>query len=261
MQPNFPTPGCTLLSNIPRQNPRKAQWKYLQIKSCNLYLETLLHHQRYMKKLHDSTNQPLLSRARRKTHSNTKRKRRVQCPRPTKGKVTSYRVFRLVFLSYLIFSLLSTWLPRSIPAFHCLFVCIFFGRDLEAPRGTLIAAAIIIATGKLRINLSFRLAPTLCQSNVPIFRPHKTSESNHWNSNLLKPVSSKGQFNKTFTSVIYKCSYLFSDSKTMATLVNYTCKSFIKLAPDKFKGPVHKNPGKEKCPDVKKNVDVAKLWL
>ena len=45
----------------------------------------------------------------------------------------------------------------------------------------------------------------------------------------------------------------------MATLVNYTCKSFIKLAPDKFKGPVHKNPGKEKCPDVKKNVDVAKL--
>ena len=38
----------------------------------------------------------------------------------------------------------------------------------------------------------------------------------------------------------------------MATLVNYTCKSFIKLAPDKFKGPVHKNPGKEKCPDAKK---------
>ena len=38
MQPNFPTPGCTLLSNIPRQNPRKAQWKYLQIKLCNLYL-------------------------------------------------------------------------------------------------------------------------------------------------------------------------------------------------------------------------------
>ena len=39
--------------------------------------------------------------------------------------------------------------------------------------------------------------------------------------------------NKIFTSVIFKCSYLFSDSKTMATLVNYTCKSFIKLAPDK----------------------------
>ena len=38
MQPNFPTPGCTLLSNIPRQNPRKAQWKHLQIRLCNLYL-------------------------------------------------------------------------------------------------------------------------------------------------------------------------------------------------------------------------------
>ena len=206
-------------------------------------------------KLRDSANQPLLSRARRKTQSNTKRERRAQWARPTKGKVTSYRVFRLVFLSYLIFSLLSTWLPRSIPAFHCLFVCIFFGRDLEAPRGTLIAAA----TGKLRINLSFRLAPTLCQSNVQIFRPHKTSESNHWNSNLLKPVSSKGQFNKTFTSVIYKCSYLFSDSKTMATLVNYTCKSFIKLAPDKFKAPSTRIR-------VKKNVrirrvDGAKTWL
>ena len=75
-------------------------------------------------KLRDSANQPLLSRARRKTQSNTKRER------PTNGKVTPYRVFRLVFLSYLIFSLLSTFLPRSIPAFLCLFVC-FFGRDLE----------------------------------------------------------------------------------------------------------------------------------
>ena len=78
----------------------------------------------------DSANQPLLSRARRKTQSNTKRERRAQCARPTNGKVTPYRVFRLVFLSYLIFSLLSTFLPRSIPAFLCLFVC-FFGRDLE----------------------------------------------------------------------------------------------------------------------------------
>ena len=81
-------------------------------------------------KLRDSANQPLLSRARRKTQSNTKRERRAQCARPTNGKVTPYRVFRLVFLSYLIFSLLSTFLPRSIPAFLCLFVC-FFGRDLE----------------------------------------------------------------------------------------------------------------------------------
>ena len=33
-----PPRGCTLLSNIPRQNPRKTQWKYFQIKLCNLYL-------------------------------------------------------------------------------------------------------------------------------------------------------------------------------------------------------------------------------
>ena len=38
MQPNFPTPGCTLLSNIPRLDPTKAQLKYLQIKLYNLYL-------------------------------------------------------------------------------------------------------------------------------------------------------------------------------------------------------------------------------
>ena len=115
-------------------------------------------------KLRDSANQPLLSRGRRKTQSNTKRERRAQWARPTKGKVTSYRVFRLVILCCLIFSLLSTWLPRSIPAFVCLFVCFFWAR----PRGTLIAAAIIITTRKLRINLSF-LAPTLCQSSVQIF--------------------------------------------------------------------------------------------
>ena len=33
-----PPRGCTLLSSIPRQNPRKAQWKYFQINLCNLYL-------------------------------------------------------------------------------------------------------------------------------------------------------------------------------------------------------------------------------
>ena len=42
----------------------------------------------------------------------------------------------------------------------------------------------------------------------------------------------RGKFKKTFTSVIYNCSYLlFSDSTTMAALVNYTCKSFIKSTP------------------------------
>ena len=45
----------------------------------------------------------------------------------------------------------------------------------------------------------------------------------------------------------------------MATLVNYTCKSFIKLAPDKFKAPslgirVKKNVGIRR-------VDGAKAWL
>ena len=98
-------------------------------------------------KLRDSANQPLLSRARRKTQSNTKRERRAQCARPTKGKLTSYRVFILVFLSHLIFSPLLTWLPRSMPAFG-IFFCF-----LARPRGTLIAAAIVKATGKLRIIL------------------------------------------------------------------------------------------------------------
>ena len=77
-------------------------------------------------KLRDSANQPLLSRARRKTKSNTKRERRAQCARTTKDKLPSYRVFILVFLCHLIFSPLSTWLPRSMPAFVCLFF-FFFG--------------------------------------------------------------------------------------------------------------------------------------
>ena len=79
-------------------------------------------------KLRYSANLFLLSRARRKTQSNKTRERRAQCARPTKGKVTSSRVFRLVFLSYLIVSLLSTWLPRSMPTF-VFFVVVW--RDLE----------------------------------------------------------------------------------------------------------------------------------
>ena len=93
-----------------------------------------------------------------------------------------------------------------------------------------------------------------------VFRPHETSESNHWNRNFLRPISSRGQFNKTFTIVIYKCCYLFSDSKTMATLVNYTCKSFTKLAPAKFKAP---STGIRVKKNVRiRRVDVAKItWL
>ena len=52
-------------------------------------------------KLRYSANLFSLSRARRKTQSNKTRERRAQCARPTKGKVTSSRVFRLVFLSFL----------------------------------------------------------------------------------------------------------------------------------------------------------------
>ena len=57
-------------------------------------------------KLRDSVNQPLLSRVRRKKQSNTKRERRAQCARPTKGKVTPCLIvflYILVFLSCLIF--------------------------------------------------------------------------------------------------------------------------------------------------------------
>ena len=39
-----------------------------------------------------------------------------------------------------------------------------------------------------------------------------------------------GQFNKTFTGAIYNfCLYLLKMLKTIATVVNYTCKSSIKL--------------------------------
>ena len=119
-------------------------------------------------KLRDSANQPLLSRARRKTQYNTKRERRAQCARPTKEKLPSYRVFILVFLCHLIFSPLSTWLPRSMPAFVCLFV-FFFGatkryidRDRHHKRN--------LKTKDQPLPRSlFWLAPTLCQPNVQIF--------------------------------------------------------------------------------------------
>ena len=41
-------------------------------------------------------------------------------------------------------------------------------------------------------------------------------------------TASGRQFNKTFTSVSYMCSH---GLKTMATLANYTCKSFINFTP------------------------------
>ena len=145
----------------------------------------------------------------------------------------NYRLIVFLYLfSYVILSFLLCQPGSHAPCLR-LSVCFFF--FLARPRGTLIATAIIKETWKLRINLSLEVcfdSPQLSVSptsksfalqNTPadheVFRPHETSESNHWNRNFLKSVSSRGQFNKTFTSVIYKCSYLFSDSKTMATLV------------------------------------------
>ena len=50
------------------------------------------------------------------------------------------------------------------------------------------------------------------------------------------------QFNKTFTSVIYMfvqyVTIMFSDSKTMVTLVICTCKSFIKLTDINHGNPI-----------------------
>ena len=48
-------------------------------------------------------------------------------------------------------------------------------------------------------------------------------------------LKKRGQFNKTFASVIYKglVSLFFQSLKTIATLVICTCKSFIELTPGK----------------------------
>lgn len=42
----------------------------------------------------------------------------------------------------------------------------------------------------------------------------------------------RSNFNKAFIHKIYKCKYLFScRRKTIATLENYTCKSFMEITP------------------------------
>ena len=46
--------------------------------------------------------------------------------------------------------------------------------------------------------------------------------------------SIRDEFNKTFASVIYKCSFCFRTLKTIATLVAYTCRSIIELTPGVF---------------------------
>ena len=43
MQPNFPTPGCTLLSSIPRQNPKKLHHqRYMFLLQLQLYVLTII---------------------------------------------------------------------------------------------------------------------------------------------------------------------------------------------------------------------------
>ena len=100
-------------------------------------------------KLRVSANQPLPSRARRNTQSNTKRDSTV--------RETGERKTNVLSCFYTCFLILSFFFCQ--PGFHApcrrLLVCFFFFFSAR-PRGTLIAAAIIKATGKLRINLSLR---------------------------------------------------------------------------------------------------------
>ena len=98
-------------------------------------------------KLRVSANQPLPSRARRNTQSNTKRESTV--------RETGERKSNVLSCFYTCFLILSFFFCQ--PGFHApcrrLLVCFLFFFSVR-PRGTLIAAAIIKATGKLRINLS-----------------------------------------------------------------------------------------------------------
>ena len=51
-----------------------------------------------------------------------------------------------------------------------------------------------------------------------------------WEKPLSVVFSSiRDEFNLTFASVIYRCSFCFWTLKTIATLVAYTCRSIIKL--------------------------------
>ena len=54
----------------------------------------------------------------------------------------------------------------------------------------------------------------------------------HWVREITIEMQSRGQCNKTSTNMI---SLLFPEPKTIATIVNYTCKSFIKLTPGMLK--------------------------
>ena len=74
----------------------------------------------------------------------------------------------------------------------------------------------------------------------------------------MKPVNPTTENRKFLKPVSFTSVAICFQTKTMATLVNYTCKSFIKLAPDKFKAPSTRIR-------VKKNVrirrvDVAKAY-
>ena len=86
---------------------------------------------------------------------------------------------------------------------------------------------------------------SLTKKLLKILKVAKTSPSRIWKGlTEIATFWNRYLLQDTFTSAIYKCSYLFSDSKTMVTLVNYTCKSFIKLAPDKFRAPSKRSQNK-----------------
>ena len=79
---------------------------------------------------------------------------------------------------------------------------------------------------------------------------------------VTKRELSRGQFNKTLTSVIiiYKCGYCFQTLKQfITTLVNYSCTSFINLKPDGEPSEVQiKLRITSKYLNVKKTVNVQK---
>ena len=144
---------------------------------------------------------------------------RTQCARQAKGKVTSYRVFIRVFLSYL-FSFVN--LASTLHAGVCWFVFFFFGATLR-----------YIDRGRNhKSNWKTKDQPFPWKFVLTLPNSLTVQRPTLLHCKIRLPTT-----RSSLTSVIYKCRYLFSDSKTIATPVNYTCKSFIKLAPDKFKAP------------------------
>ena len=169
-------------------------------------------------KLRVSANQPLPSRARRNTQSNTKRENTV--------RETGERKSNVLSCFYTCFLILSFFFCQ--PGFHApcrrLLVCFFFffGATLR-----------YIDRGRNhKSNWKTKDQPFPWKFVLTLPNSLTVQRPTLLHCKIRLPTT-----RSSLTSVIYKCRYLFSDSKTMATPVNYTCKSFIKLAPDKFKAP------------------------